>query len=194
METKSAGAECSPTLSPAARGRALIDAWRHSGMSLSAFARHHQVRKQRIYYWSKRLQPLKVADKAAPAPVAPPDFVQIAVQVPRSVPPPHRGAATLEVLLPGGAVIRIAPGVDLSLLRLVVQTLVLGGHAMLSFSDNRRIFLARQQQRPIQTGALRHATSARESGQTGPWASQLFQYLGHRVGLSGGQSMARPPG
>ena len=137
---------------------------------------------------------MKVADKAAPAPVAPPDFVQIAVQVPRSVPPPHRGAATLEVLLPGGAVIRIAPGVDLSLLRLVVQTLVLGGHAMLSFSDNRRIFLARQQQRPIQTGALRHATSARESGQTGPWASQLFQYLGHRVGLSGGQSMAHPPG
>ena len=123
METKSARAECSPTLSPAVRGRALVDAWRLSGMSLSAFARHHQVRKQRIYYWSKRMPPSTVTERADPAPIAPPNFVQIAVQVPRSVPPPHRGAATLEILLPGGAVIRIAPGVDPSLLRLAAQAL-----------------------------------------------------------------------
>ena len=76
METKSARAECSPTLSPAVRGRALVDAWRLSGMSLSAFARHHQVRKQRIYYWSKRMPPSTVTERADPAPIAPPNLSQ----------------------------------------------------------------------------------------------------------------------
>jgi hypothetical protein len=112
MDTKPARAECATTPTPEARGRALVDAWRHSGLSLSAFARQHQVKKQRIYYWSKRLRASQTAEKTGPAPSAPAEFVQIAVPVPRSSPPPHEGAATLEILLPGGAIIRIASGVD----------------------------------------------------------------------------------
>jgi transposase len=123
MDAKPARAECASTPTPEARGRALVDAWRQSGLSLSAFARQQKVKKQRIYYWSKRLRLSHTAEKAVSTPGAPAEFVQIAVPVPRSSPPPHAGAATLEILLPGGAVIRIAPGVDPSLLRLAVQAL-----------------------------------------------------------------------
>ncbi len=120
MDTKPARAECALSSSPKARGRALVDAWRQSGMSISAFARHHQVKNQRIYYWSKRLHLSKAVQKPEPTST---DFVQIAVQVPRPPPAPHQRAAALEILLPCGAVIRIAPGVDPSLLRLAVQAL-----------------------------------------------------------------------
>jgi transposase-like protein len=122
MDAKSARAKCHPTLSPAARGQALVDAWRQSGMSLSAFARQHLVKKHRIYYWSKRLPISKAVPTAIQAPNESPAFVQIPLQVPRPQPMSTQNGSQLEILFPSGALLRFATGVEPDLLRLVVQT------------------------------------------------------------------------
>lgn len=45
-------------------GRALVQAWRYSGLTQSEFARHHGVKVQRVQYWSRRLDVAR--DESAP--------------------------------------------------------------------------------------------------------------------------------
>ena len=123
MDTKLAPAGITPKLPPRARGQALVDAWRQSGLSQCAFARQQRVQKQRISYWARRLLPDGGARKVDASVVASPEFVQIAVQVPRSSPPPSQEGASMEILFPSGTVIRIAPHANPSLLRVALQAM-----------------------------------------------------------------------
>lgn len=113
--------------SPAIRGQALIDDWRRSGLSRSAYARQHQVGAHLLTYWSKRLLGPVPSSAEVPVSVAKPaitDFVQVPIVGHRSTAAPAAAStSSLEIRLSCGALIRVASGVDPALLRLVVRTL-----------------------------------------------------------------------
>ncbi len=126
--TQTTLAMCALKPNPAIRGKALIDAWRQSGLSQAAYARQHRLGTHLLTYWSKKFPgPGEVAaepggtaqvDVAAPAT----DFIQLPVTLPLRPAPvaqPH-----IEIRLANGALVRVAPGVDHELLKIVMQTLV----------------------------------------------------------------------
>lgn len=122
METQPSRSEHPPKLE--VRGRALLDAWQRSGLSRAAFARQHQIGKHRLIYWTKRLRFLNGSASVHGRPSAPPDFVQIPISRPHSHSPlAHADRSHLEILLRCGAIVRVIPGVDSTLLRLVVAAL-----------------------------------------------------------------------
>lgn len=120
----------SPTTEPldADGGRALVEAWRASGLSGAAFCRLRQIRAQRLHYWRERLgYPIKVLRLTAPASagssVLPPaeashaGFVQVVVRDP--APAPTSSVA----IVVGGALLQVRRGFDACLLREVVHAL-----------------------------------------------------------------------
>lgn len=111
--TQSTRAKCTPKLKSADRGRALVEDWRQSGMSQMAYARKHGIGAHLLSYWSKRFP---VSNEVITRQVR---SVEPFVQIP--MPPSHQGH--IEIRLPGGAFVRITPGADPELLRVVVQTL-----------------------------------------------------------------------
>jgi hypothetical protein len=117
-----------PTITPTtgyldeAGGRALVEAWRLSGLSGAAFCRQHNLRVQRLHYWRERLgYPIKVVNEPPRVPEArpptPDGFVQMVVRGPAGSPPTH-----IDIVV-GGAIIRVEPGFDSVLLRGVVEAL-----------------------------------------------------------------------
>ena len=77
--------------------RDLIDCWRASGQSVTAFCTAHRVSEATFYSWRKRLA-ARARDPARPAPA----FAAV-----RVVPDP-----TAEVVLPTGLVVRVPIGTD----------------------------------------------------------------------------------
>jgi hypothetical protein len=75
----------------------------HSGLTVAAFCDREGVSVASFYAWKRRLA-------ADPAPQPPLRFVPV-----RVVTPP--ASAPVELLLPSGLVLRLAPGVDLAWLR-----------------------------------------------------------------------------
>jgi hypothetical protein len=114
-----------PTTEPLdeAGGRALVEAWRVSGLSGAAFCRQHNLRAQRLHYWRERLgYPIKVVgEPSSCVPVTRPPttdgFVQMVVRAQPGPPSTH-----VDIVV-GGAVIRVEPGFDADLLRGVVGAL-----------------------------------------------------------------------
>jgi len=51
--TQSTLAKCAPKPKAVDRGKALIDAWRQSGLSRAAYARQHHLGAHLLTYWSK---------------------------------------------------------------------------------------------------------------------------------------------
>ncbi len=103
-------------------GRALVEAWRASGLSGAAFCRQHDLRAQRLHYWRERLgYPVKVVGDSSrtsvPAPPATDGFVQLVVSAPPASPDTH-----VDIVV-GGAIIRVGSGFDADLLRRVVGAL-----------------------------------------------------------------------
>jgi hypothetical protein len=108
-------------------GRALVEAWRLSGLSGAAFCRHRQMRPQRLHYWRERLgYPMRVVGEslvgagaawASPSPSSSDGFVQMVVRPSPSVEMPY-----VDVVV-GAATVRVRPGFDGWLLRSVVQAL-----------------------------------------------------------------------
>ena len=106
-------------------GRALVEAWRASGLNGTAFCRSHNLRVQRLHYWRERLgYPIKiVGDPGRP----------VAARVERS--PPTEGFVQMVVsgssasvttavdIAVGDALIRVQSGFDAVLLRSVVAAL-----------------------------------------------------------------------
>jgi hypothetical protein len=124
METQTTRAECTPKPSPEERGRALVEDWQRSGLSQVAYARQHRIGAQRVSYWKRRLEQARPATVRAPTAAPAADFVQIAVPMPsRPTSLASQPGSPLEILLSCGAVVRVVPGVDPGLLRLVVSTL-----------------------------------------------------------------------
>jgi transposase-like protein len=122
MKTQSTHAERALKPDAAVRGRALIDDWRRSGLSRSAYARHHQVGAHLLSYWFKRLQEPETARATGPATT--PDFIQVSLPAPGAPPPSSASASSaIEILFPRGIAVRIRSGVDLDLLRSVITAL-----------------------------------------------------------------------
>src|SRR5487761_2150571 len=87
--------------------RRLIAQYQQSGLSVRAFCQQHRTSEHSFYQWRKRLReqlPMKFAlveaNRAAPIAVA-----------------------AVELILPSGERLRIAPGVDAATLRLVLSVL-----------------------------------------------------------------------
>lgn len=115
-----------PTTDPLdeAGGRALVEAWRASGLSGAAFCRQHDLRAQRLHYWRERLgYPIKqVGDERRPAMPRQPTtdgFVQVVVG------PTAPIASTHVDIVVGDAVVRVRSGFDSALLREVVRALAM---------------------------------------------------------------------
>ena len=89
--------------------RVVVAAWRASGESLSAFARHHGVQRRRIAWWIRQLE------TAAPLHFHP-------VRVTGAVDPAPSPAA-IEIELPSGERIRLPRGFDADDLRRVFSVL-----------------------------------------------------------------------
>ena len=89
--------------------RAVVAAWRASGESLSAFARHHGVQRRRIARWIRRLE-------AATSLHFHPVRVTGAVD-------PDASVGGIEIELPSGERIRLPRGFDADDLRRVFSVL-----------------------------------------------------------------------
>jgi hypothetical protein len=84
-----------------ADARVIVDAWRRSGQTRSAFATEHDLDPRRLRRWIARLAGSpKRAVRFHPVRVVPPPV--------ESAPPPA-GAPAVEVLLPNGYVVRVSP-------------------------------------------------------------------------------------
>jgi hypothetical protein len=109
-----------------AGGRALVEAWRSSGLSGAAFCRERNLRAQRLHYWRERLgYPIKVmgGGRSSVVPPRPPSsegFVQVVVG-----PPPPASSTHVDIVV-GDAVVRVRSGFDAALLREVVRALATG--------------------------------------------------------------------
>lgn len=113
-----------PTTEPLdeAGGRALVEAWRVSGLSGAAFCRQRNLRAQRLHYWRERLgYPIKVVGEPVRVPVArpptPDGFVQVVVSPSMPTPTTH-----VDIVV-GDAMVRVRPGFDPALLREVVRAM-----------------------------------------------------------------------
>jgi hypothetical protein len=107
-------------------GRALVEAWRASGLSGAAFCRARNLRVQRLHYWRERLgYPIKVVGGARssvvrshpPAPVSSEGFVQVVVG------PSSCVSSSYVDIVVGDAVVRVRSGFDAVLVREVVRAL-----------------------------------------------------------------------
>lgn len=125
--TQSTFATCAPKPKPAERGKILIDAWRQSGLSQATYARQHRIGTHLLAYWSKKFPcsgeviPGSGAAGQTDASTSATDFIQLPVTLqPRSAP---AAQAHIEIRLASGVLVRVTPGVDYDLLKLVMQTL-----------------------------------------------------------------------
>lgn len=124
MEAQSTRAECAPKPSPRNRGQTLVDAWRRSGLSQRAFAQQRQIQPHLVSYWARQFPASQPIAASAPAAAAVTDFVEVTVARPEpSSSRVARSGSPLEILLRCGAVVRVVPGVDPALLRIVVSAL-----------------------------------------------------------------------
>jgi hypothetical protein len=104
-------AAASPRSRDAIRQRwvARFDRFATAGLSVTAFCRSEGISSQSFYYWKQRL----AAQAKSPAP-QPPRLLPV-----RLLAPP----TPVEVVLPQGAVLRLAPGCDLAFVRSLVDAL-----------------------------------------------------------------------
>lgn len=103
------------------RWRRIVEDWRQSGLSAPQYAKGRHVSPGMIYYWSSRLAKREADDSDAAEP-APRAFLPVAIIEDAHAASSERSSA-LEVVLPGGEVIRVSPGADLSHLGRVVAVL-----------------------------------------------------------------------
>ena len=95
-----------------ADARVMVEAWRHSGTSLSAFARRYEVHGKRIARWASRLE-------ASPRRAVRFHPVRLVPAAGRDRP----GGAALEVVLPDGRSVRVLPGFAAADLQQVLRVL-----------------------------------------------------------------------
>ena len=90
--------------------RRWISQWRASGLSVRAFCAQHGLATASFYHWRRVLE-RRATERPAFVPV----------QVVADTPPPQ--ASALELVLPDGRAIRVAPGFDAATLRRLVAVL-----------------------------------------------------------------------
>jgi hypothetical protein len=103
-------------------GRALVEAWRSSGLNGASYCRQHDIRPQRLHYWRERLgYPIKVVGEARRTTVACPPAVHGFVQMVVGERSASRTTA-IEIIV-DGAVVRVHADADMVLLRTIVHAL-----------------------------------------------------------------------
>lgn len=103
------------------RWRRIVEDWRRSGLSAPDYAEGKGLTAGMIYAWSSRLQKLDAVAVAMSRP-ATPGFLPVTIIDAAPAAASVRSSA-LEVVLPGGEVIRVAADADLSHLGRVVAAL-----------------------------------------------------------------------
>ena len=105
---------------PALSGAALRQAWKErlerfatSGLSVVAFCHAEGVATQAFYYWKRQFSP-------QPLPTSPDPLRLVPVRV---VEPPTVAATPVELVLPNGVLLRLAPSCDLSFLSRLLEAL-----------------------------------------------------------------------
>lgn len=103
-------AAASPRSRSAVRQRwvARFDRFATAGLSVTAFCRSEGISSQAFYYWKQKLA------AQAPQPADPPRLFPVRLLAPTT---------PVEVVLPQGTVLRLAPGCDLAFVRSLVDAL-----------------------------------------------------------------------
>jgi transposase len=84
-----------------------VERWTKSGQSAEEFAAREGLNKGRLVWWRWKLR----TESSVPADAAPPSFLPVEVVEPKT--PPVLRSALMEIVLPNGRVVRVAPGFDL---------------------------------------------------------------------------------
>jgi transposase len=79
-----------------------------SGMTVLGFCRAEAIAAQSFYYWKRKL-----ADPSTVPPATVPDFLPVRLA----------SSAPVELVLPGGATLRLSPGCDLAFVRSLIDAL-----------------------------------------------------------------------
>lgn len=108
------------TSKAARRWRRIVVDWRQSGLSAPQYAEKRGLSAQTLYFWSSRLGKKDAGSGIATTP--PPKFLPVAI-VDAAPAGTQEHSSALEVVLPGGEVIRVSPGADLLHLGRVVAAL-----------------------------------------------------------------------
>ena len=93
--------------------RRMLRQWRRSGLSVRAFCEQHGLSQPSFYAWRRTLAQRQAHTVA---------FVPVEVRT-DSLTPPSAAAAGLELVLPGGRVLRIGPAFDAPTLRRLLALL-----------------------------------------------------------------------
>jgi transposase-like protein len=100
-----------------AHWRQLLLRWRHSGLSVSAFCRHHRLAVHSFYAWRRTLAQ-RDAQAPAPRPTPPVTFVPVPIQHAQAAAPRR-----VELLFPDGRRLRFPASVDPARLRALLAVL-----------------------------------------------------------------------
>jgi hypothetical protein len=100
------------------RWRQRLAQWRRSGLTIRRFCERRGLSEPSFYAWRRELLRRDARRSAAAAPTDPSATPFIPVQV---VPSPT--PSPLELVLPGGRILRVAPGFDTDTLRRLLATL-----------------------------------------------------------------------
>lgn len=84
-----------------------------SGLTVAAFARKAGVHPQRLRSWRSRLGNVAEVGRTVERPAAAAVFIEV----------PHRAVKAIEVVLPGGVVLRVHECVDVEVLRRIAGAL-----------------------------------------------------------------------
>ena len=105
-----------------AEARRLLLAFERSGLSLAEFERRHDLSRNRLSWWRKRLghSPSTSSTRPAPASVT---FLPVRVEVPPRAAPTPVATAPIELVLPDGAVVRVPPSFDATSLARLLDVL-----------------------------------------------------------------------
>ena len=105
-----------------AEARRLLVAFERSGLSLAEFERRHDLSRNRLSWWRKRLGATASAADSRPAPASV-TFLPVRVAVSPRVAPPAVAAAPIELVLPDGTVVRVPPSFDVATLTRLLDVL-----------------------------------------------------------------------
>jgi len=92
-----------------------VERWNKSGKTAEEYAAGEGIRAKQLLWWRWKLG----AESAAPKDAAAPSFLPVRIVEPKAA--PVLRSALMEIVLPNGLVVRVAPGFDLEALTRVLM-------------------------------------------------------------------------